>query len=457
MIYLLSQMLMALLVAVILGAALGWLINRSSSNKKSRRLKKNIAHYKAQLAQAQSDVDMINNDYDEMQHQSRDQIAALTQENQQIPSLKSNLEKSQLLVRQMIQRHDASLRELTNERNKLLEKLSKDKHQKVMPAPVEPSATSIKPARHSSSKPSVKSYPAASLDESVLQSSQQKHSDANLSAEPSEELSAHDNSSSNASEDVEIDADATPYDEVIEIADTLQRELKLELNAETGLEAYADSSVQIGDLPMNEQTQSDTQVKNHIDTIEQNNVQMEAIENNSLHLRTGEKQPEGASEKNQIQQHSYRPEPAANKTMLSFSDNISPETSANDIYEEQDDSLNHAYQTKATAPDILLDNTASTDKAGSLEHNQIDIGQQTASLFGAVNQHDDLQQIFGIGPLTEKALNDLGITSYSQLAKLNEHDIQKIADALDIGSARIERDNWVGNARRQLEEVLEQL
>ena len=77
--------------------------------------------------------------------------------------------------------------------------------------------------------------------------------------------------------------------------------------------------------------------------------------------------------------------------------------------------------------------------------------------FDPVGQKDDLQQIFGIGPLTEKALNDLGITSYSQLADLKQHDIQRIADALDIGASRIERDNWVGNARRQLEEVLEQL
>ena len=82
---------------------------------------------------------------------------------------------------------------------------------------------------------------------------------------------------------------------------------------------------------------------------------------------------------------------------------------------------------------------------------------ESATLFDPVSQQDDLQQIFGIGPITEKALNDLGITSYSQLAKLKQHDIQRIADALDIGANRIERDNWVGNARRQLEEVLEQL
>ena len=78
-------------------------------------------------------------------------------------------------------------------------------------------------------------------------------------------------------------------------------------------------------------------------------------------------------------------------------------------------------------------------------------------LFEPVEQRDDLKQIFGIGPVTEKALNKLGITSYSQLAGLKRHEIEKIAEALQIFPGRIERDNWVGNARRQLEEVLEEL
>jgi len=43
------------------------------------------------------------------------------------------------------------------------------------------------------------------------------------------------------------------------------------------------------------------------------------------------------------------------------------------------------------------------------------------------------------------------------LADLKQHDIEKIADALQIFPGRIERDNWVGSARAQLEEVLEDL
>ena len=82
---------------------------------------------------------------------------------------------------------------------------------------------------------------------------------------------------------------------------------------------------------------------------------------------------------------------------------------------------------------------------------------ESETLFETVDQQDDLKQIFGIGPVTEKTLNKLGITSYSQLATLKKHDIEKIADALHIFPGRIERDNWVGSARRQLEEVLADL
>jgi len=78
-------------------------------------------------------------------------------------------------------------------------------------------------------------------------------------------------------------------------------------------------------------------------------------------------------------------------------------------------------------------------------------------LFDPVEQHDDLKQIYGIGAVTEKSLNQLGITSYSQLAELERHDIATITEALEIVPGRIERDDWVGSARRQLEDVLEEL
>ena len=61
---------------------------------------------------------------------------------------------------------------------------------------------------------------------------------------------------------------------------------------------------------------------------------------------------------------------------------------------------------------------------------------------------DDLQIIHGIGPVIERSLNDIGITNFNQLATLTRHEIEEVAEILKIFPGRIERDNWIGNARR---------
>ena len=116
----------------------------------------------------------------------------------------------------------------------------------------------------------------------------------------------------------------------------------------------------------------------------------------------------------------------------------------------------------------VLDDAVLDDRVVEFDIDELDIDgfddedddvldESVEMLFEPVGQHDDLQRIFGIGPITEQALNRLGITSYSQLAELQRHEIEQIADALQIYPDRIERDDWVGNARRQLEDVLEEL
>jgi len=110
------------------------------------------------------------------------------------------------------------------------------------------------------------------------------------------------------------------------------------------------------------------------------------------------------------------------------------------------------------AEDLAAIDTREPADVANAQGLDVDLADEEDSpLFDPVDQHDDLQQIFGIGPVTERALNELGITSYSQLADLQQHDIEQIADALQIFPSRIEQDNWVDSARRQLEEVLEEL
>ena len=58
---------------------------------------------------------------------------------------------------------------------------------------------------------------------------------------------------------------------------------------------------------------------------------------------------------------------------------------------------------------------------------------------------DDLKKISGVGPVLEKKLNALGITTYAQIAGFSADDIAKVDEALSF-KGRIERDNWLEQA-----------
>ncbi|SNY90691.1 LSU ribosomal protein L21P [Cohaesibacter sp. ES.047] len=70
---------------------------------------------------------------------------------------------------------------------------------------------------------------------------------------------------------------------------------------------------------------------------------------------------------------------------------------------------------------------------------------ETAPLFTAPAEKDDLKKISGVGPVLEGKLNALGITSFAQIAAFSEEDIAKIDDALNF-KGRIDRDNWLEQA-----------
>jgi predicted flap endonuclease-1-like 5' DNA nuclease len=46
----------------------------------------------------------------------------------------------------------------------------------------------------------------------------------------------------------------------------------------------------------------------------------------------------------------------------------------------------------------------------------------------------------------EKKLNDLGITTFEQMANFTAEEVEKVDDALSF-KGRIERDDWVGQAK----------
>ncbi len=61
---------------------------------------------------------------------------------------------------------------------------------------------------------------------------------------------------------------------------------------------------------------------------------------------------------------------------------------------------------------------------------------------------DDLTKIEGIGPFIEKKLKEAGITSFAQLASMDQSAIDQVTAAIQFFPGRIERDDWVGQAKK---------
>src|SRR4030042_315552 len=62
-------------------------------------------------------------------------------------------------------------------------------------------------------------------------------------------------------------------------------------------------------------------------------------------------------------------------------------------------------------------------------------------------EKDDLKMISGIGPFIEERLHALDIYTFRQISKFTARDIDTINDAIKYFSGRIDRDEWVSQAR----------
>lgn len=80
-----------------------------------------------------------------------------------------------------------------------------------------------------------------------------------------------------------------------------------------------------------------------------------------------------------------------------------------------------------------------------------DVAEETpvseAVHFDDHDEHDDLQEIKGIGPAIAQTLNELGVNRYYQIAEMSEYDINRIAQQLKGFRSRIYREDWIGQAR----------
>lgn len=65
----------------------------------------------------------------------------------------------------------------------------------------------------------------------------------------------------------------------------------------------------------------------------------------------------------------------------------------------------------------------------------------------AFGQADELERISGVGPMLHDLLTGIGVYYFWQIAEWGPHEIEWVDNMLDGFNGRIERDNWVGQAR----------
>jgi len=86
------------------------------------------------------------------------------------------------------------------------------------------------------------------------------------------------------------------------------------------------------------------------------------------------------------------------------------------------------------------------DKSGRVIITDWARGETTLGTAGALHT-DDLKVINGIGPKMEGILNSFGITSWEQVGSFKKSDISTVTEAIDTFPGRIERDEWVSQAK----------
>lgn len=93
----------------------------------------------------------------------------------------------------------------------------------------------------------------------------------------------------------------------------------------------------------------------------------------------------------------------------------------------------------ASAAKSIAADAAAEEKADA-------VGVRPPALAAPRGEPDDLKRINGIGPTNEKKLNALGVYHFDQIAAWNDAQVRWVGAYLAF-PGRIERENWVGQAR----------
>jgi len=106
---------------------------------------------------------------------------------------------------------------------------------------------------------------------------------------------------------------------------------------------------------------------------------------------------------------------------------------------------------KDTKPSAASTNVKAAASKTEMAAANADSKSKVTPLFKAPKEKDDLKIIKGIGVVMEKTLNDLGITTFAQLAGFSQSDVDMVSERLSESNSgfgdRITRDEWVDQAK----------
>lgn len=115
--------------------------------------------------------------------------------------------------------------------------------------------------------------------------------------------------------------------------------------------------------------------------------------------------------------------------------------------------LNRAEESASRAPAVAAEAPEKPHPSTAKKQGGTPSWQQGTTKLGTpgADHVDDLKRIHGIGPVMEKTLQSFGIQTWEQLAAFRKADVEKVTKAIDAFPGRIERDEWVRQAKDLVE------
>jgi predicted flap endonuclease-1-like 5' DNA nuclease len=114
--------------------------------------------------------------------------------------------------------------------------------------------------------------------------------------------------------------------------------------------------------------------------------------------------------------------------------------------------LSSAFRAEAQLRSEFVDAHAANSAALRARVAELEAALASAKSEPKQSEQVGLRRIRGIGPAYERALLGIGITHISQIAALTPEEIVKIAPQIKAQADRIQRDDWVGQAQRLIDE-----